>query len=222
MLGIERQRLANAGHRSVAVCEWRVTAPCRLTDVKAGGRGVARLPEPVLMSNPSASPIQGSQLPLGAVLGRLSQADLALVLANARLLESTTSPLQRQGLLRGKNVALLCASPDDLDALLFQRAASELGAHVSHIRPDLPEPSSSPVFRHTAQMLGRLYQAVECEGIGPGVVADLGRVAGIPVYDALASRGHPLAALAELLDGGADEERNRRLIVQAVLVSTIG
>ena len=174
------------------------------------------------MSDPSASPIRGSLLPLGAVLGRLSDSDRALVLANARLLESTTSPLQRQRLLRGKNVALVCASPDDPDALLFQRAASELGAHVSHLRPDLPEPSSTEVFRHTAQMLGRLYQAVECEGVGSGVVADLGRAAGIPVYDALASRRHPLAALADSLDGGAGEERNRRLIVQAVLVSTIG
>jgi len=174
------------------------------------------------MFDSSASPIRGSQLPPGAVLGRLSPADTALVLANARLLERTTSPLQRQGLLRGKNVALLSASPDDVDALLFQRAASELGAHVSHIRPDLPEPSSSAVFRHTAQMFGRLYQAVECEGIVSGVVADLGRVAGIPVYDALASRRHPLAALADSLDGGAADERNRRLIIQAVLVSTIG
>jgi ornithine carbamoyltransferase len=174
------------------------------------------------MFNSSASPIRGSQLPPGAMLGRLSPVDTALVLANARLLESTASPLQRQGLLRGKNVALLCASPDDVDAMLFQRAAAELGAHVSHIRPDLPEPSSSEVFRHTAQMLGRLYQAVECEGIASGVVADLGSAAGIPVYDALASRRHPLAALADSLDGGADDERNRRLIVQAVLVSTIG
>ena len=174
------------------------------------------------MSDPSASPIRGSLLPLGAVLGRLSSTDRALVLANARLLEATTSPLQRQGLLRGKNVALVCASTDDHDALLFQRAASELGAQVAHIRPDLPEPSSSSVFRDTALMLGRLYQAVECEGLAPGVVADLGRLAGIPVYDALASRRHPLAALADTFDGGAEEERNRRLIVQAVLVSTVG
>ena len=135
---------------------------------------------------------------------------------------ATTSPLQRQGLLRGKNVALLCASPDDLDALLFQRAASELGAHVSHIRPDLSEPSSSPVFRHTAQMLGRLYQAVECKASGR---------ASSPISAASpASRcttPWPAAAIPSphwptLLDGGADEERNRRLIVQAVLVSTIG
>ena len=174
------------------------------------------------MSHPSTSPIRGSLLPVGAVLGRLSPGDLSLVLGNARLLEATTSPLQRQGLLRGKNVAIVCASPDDPEALRFQRAAAELGAHVSHIRPDLPEPGRGAMFRETARMLGRLYQAVDCEGVGPAVVAALGRHAGIPVYDALASRQHPLADLAGSLDGGADEERNRRLIVQAVLLSTIG
>ena len=173
------------------------------------------------MSDPSASPILSS-LPAGASLGRLSPGDLALVLGNARLLEGRTSPLERQSLLRGKNLALICASANDADALLFQRAALDLGAHVAHIRPDLSEPSTSAVFKHTARMLGRLYQGVECQGLPPAVVAEVGREAGIPVYDAVASRNHPLAQLARFLDGGEAEERNRRLIVQAVLVSTVG
>ena len=173
------------------------------------------------MSDPSASPILRS-LPAGASLGRLSPGDLALVLANARLLEDKTSPLERQGLLRGKNLALICAAANDDDALLFQRAALDLGAHVAHIRPDLSEPSTSAVFKHTARMLGRLYQAVECQGLPPAVVSEVGREAGIPVYDALASRDHPLAHLARFLDGDGEDERNRRLIVQAVLVSTVG
>ena len=174
------------------------------------------------MSDPSASPIRSSLLRAGASLDRLSPGDLALVLANARLLEGSTSPLERQSLLRGKNLALICASADDADALLFQRAALDLGAHLAHIRPDLSEPSTSAVFKHTARMLGRLYQAVECQGLPPAVVAEVGREAGIPVYDALASRDHPLAHLARFLDGGEEDERNRRLVVQAVLVSTIG
>ena len=173
------------------------------------------------MSDPSASPILRS-LPAGASLGRLSPGDLALVLGNARLLEDKTSPLERQGLLRGKNLALICASADEADALCFQRAALDLGAHVSHIRPDLSEPSTTAVFKHTARMLGRLYQAVECQGLEPAVVAEVGREAGIPVYDGLASRSHPLAHLARFLDGGEEDGRNRRLVVQAVLVSTIG
>jgi hypothetical protein len=98
------------------------------------------------MSDPSASPILSS-LPAGAILGRLLPGELALVLANARLLERRTSPLERQSLLRGKNLALICASANDADAQLFQRAALDLGAHVAHIRPDLSEPSSSAVFQ---------------------------------------------------------------------------
>jgi ornithine carbamoyltransferase len=174
------------------------------------------------MSDSSASPIRSSLLPPGANLDCLAPGDLALVLANAQLLEGTISPLERRSLLRGKNLALICASADDAEALLFQQAALDLGAHLAHIRPDLSEPGDSPVFRHTARMLGRLYQAVECQGVKAPVVAELGREAGIPVYDALASRSHPLAHLARLLEGGEEDERNRRLIVQAVLVSTIG
>jgi len=174
------------------------------------------------MSDPSASPIRSSLLPAGASLGRLSPDDLELVLANARLLEGTASPIERQSLLRGKNLALICAAADDADALRFQQAALDLGAHLAHIRPDLSEPSSSAVFKHTARMLGRLYQAVECQGVPPAIVAEVGREAGIPVYDGLASSAHPLASLARFLDGGEEDERNRCLIVQAVLVSTVG
>jgi ornithine carbamoyltransferase len=57
--------------------------------------------------------------------------------------------------------------------------------------------------------------------VQPAVVAEVGREAGIPVYDALAGRDHPLAHLARFLDGGEEDERNRRLVVQAVLVSTV-
>ncbi len=166
--------------------------------------------------------MRSSLLSFGARLDHPSAGDLEVVLGNARLLQRAADPLQRQGLLRGKNLALLCESADGADATLFRRAASELGAHVSHIRPSLSDLSVLDVRRHTARMLGRLYQGIECQGLPADLVSEVGREAGIPVYDGVASETHPFACLASLLDGGESVENNRRLILQAVLMSTIG
>lgn len=166
--------------------------------------------------------MRSSLLPSGTRLDHLSPGDLELVLANARLLQRAADPLQRQGLLRGKNLALMCESADGADATLFRRAAVELGAHVSHIRPSLSELSIPEIRRHTARMLGRLYQGIECQGLPSDLVSEVCREAGIPVYDGVASQTHPFARLASLLDGGESQENNRQLILQAVLVSTIG
>ena len=152
--------------------------------------------------------------PVGAI-------DLELVLANARLLQQTIDPLHRQTLLRGRNLALMCETADSVEATRFRDAATDLGALVSHLRPGLADLSAPDVRRHTARMLGRLYQGIECQGLPPAVVGEIAREAGIPVYDGVATPTHPLAGLASLLDDHVSPERNRQLIVQAVLVSTI-
>ena len=171
------------------------------------------------MSDPSASPILSS-LPAGAILGRLLPGELALVLANARLLERRTSPLERQSLLRGKNLALVCDSEKDADAILFRAAAAALGASVSHIRPDLAPPggAAGTALLRTARLLGRLYDGIECQGLAAAWVHQLGHDAGVPVFDGLASAAHPTAQLVEELAGTESPERKRQLIVQAALL----
>jgi ornithine carbamoyltransferase len=149
-------------------------------------------------------------------------AHFELVLANACLLQRAMRPFQRQGLLRGTNLALICESADDADAVVFLEAASDLGAHVAHIRPNLSDLHAPAVLQHTARMLGRLYQGIECQGLPADLVSRLGREAGIPVYDGVSRSEHPVAGLAKLLSGGESVEKGRQLIVQAVLMSTVG
>lgn len=173
-------------------------------------------------TDPSASTTRGSLLPPTASLDCLSPGDIALLLANARMLDRVEGAVERRTLLRGKNLALICESADEADAIFFQGAASALGAHVSHIRPSLSEPITLDVLQHTARMLGRLYEGVECQGLPSAVVREVGREAGIPVYDGLATGRHPIVRLADLLNGGRSDAKRRELIVQAVLVSTIG
>ena len=161
--------------------------------------------------------------------------DVSVVLEHARALQLAAEAGGLRTLLRGRKLGLLCeidtnadngsdADSDDGregDAALFRRAALELGAHVAHIRPSLNERSTPREVQHTASMLGRLYDAVECQGMAAALVHQMGVDAGVPVYDGVASRRHPTARLVDLLDGDASARDKRRFVLQAVLLSTI-
>ena len=115
----------------------------------------------------------------------------------------------------------MCEADESGDAALFRRAAVELGAHVAHIRPSLTEMSTPQDVQHTARMLGRLYDAVECQGMAPDLVHQMGIDAGVPVYDGVASPHHPTAKLDGLLGGDSSPLDKRRFVLQAVLLSTV-
>lgn len=150
----------------------------------------------------------------------MSPRELNTVLTSARALQRAAQAGTTQPLLRGKNLGLFCEIDDD-DAALFRRAALELGAHVAHIRPSLSDSSTPEEIQHTARMLGRLYDGVECQGMAPSLLRQIGDLAGVPVYDGVASPRHPTAKLAEQLGGDTSPVDNRRFVLQAVLLSTL-
>lgn len=154
-------------------------------------------------------------------IDEMSQSDLAIVLEHARTLRLAAHDDAIQPLLRGRNLALLSEADGGEDATLFRRAAVELGAHVAHVRPSLSEQSTPDQVRKTAKMLGRLYDALECHGLDPDLVRQVGREAGVPVYCGLASPGHATAALVQLIVGDEPPADKRRFVLQAVLLSTI-
>ena len=126
-----------------------------------------------------------------ANLDRLSASDSDALLANARFLQRASEP--RLTLLGGKKLALLCDSGEGADVLLFREAASELGAHVSLIRPRLSDAQKLKEVQHTAWLLGRRYDGTECQGLSHELVDLVRRESGIPVFGALASERHPTA-----------------------------
>jgi len=143
------------------------------------------------------------------------------VLATARLLQRDGPGAESSRLLlRGKNLGLVCESEGDADALLFRSAASALGASVSHIRPDPAgaRPPAGTRLLDSARVLGRLYDGIECQGLTAALVRQLGREAGVPVFDRLAGARHPTAKLAQRLAGAGSPEEKRLLILQAVLL----
>jgi ornithine carbamoyltransferase len=72
-----------------------------------------------------------------------------------------------------------------------------------------------------ARLLGRLYDAVACQGLPEKVVTRLRQHTAIPVYDGIASPRHPIARVADMLDDLGSQHERRRLVLQAVLLGTI-
>ena len=149
--------------------------------------------------------------------------DVAALLACARTLAHAASAGTTQPLLRGKNFGLMCEADDggDGEAALFRRAAQDLGAHVAHIRTSLSASSTPHEIQHTARLLGRLYDAVECQGMAAALVQRVGEDAGVPVFAGVASATHPTAGLAAQLAGETAPSDARRFVLQAVLLATL-
>jgi ornithine carbamoyltransferase len=143
------------------------------------------------------------------------------LLAQARALRSAAQAGALQPLLRGKRLGLLCEDEAGEDAELFRHAAQELGADVAHIRPSLSSLSSGRQVEHTARVLGRLYDALECQGMARELVDRIRLKADVPVYDGLASVRHPSAGLASQLDPEVPAADARRYLLQAALIASL-
>jgi ornithine carbamoyltransferase len=153
----------------------------------------------------------------------LSEQDTGALLARACELQHAARAGAAPRALRGKNIGVLCAAADDDgDAALFERAASAQGAQVARVHASLSELSSPQEVLHTARLLGRLYDAVDCVGMTPDLVRRIGAEAGVPVFERIASPRHPTARLAAQLDGDASDDARRCLVIQAVLLSALG
>jgi len=175
------------------------------------------------MHPPTAAMLPTPQLNRGDIVAPMPTVDARTVLANARALQrAARAGAASPSPLRGKNFGLWCEAIDDADAALFRSAATELGAHVAHVRPSLTANSTLLEVQHTARVLGRLYDAVECLGMAPALVAQVSRWAGVPVFDGIACADHPTAALAAQLDHvDTTSAENRRTVLQAVLLSAV-
>ena len=121
--------------------------------------------------------------------------------------------------LLGKHLALVCEQ-EGPDAELFRQAGIGLGARVTTLRPTLGDASSHAEVVRTSRLLGRLYDAVECQGIEPRLVRQIRTAADIPIFEGVASSGHSSAHLDAQL-GGTDLKANRLFIVQAMLLEAI-
>jgi ornithine carbamoyltransferase len=146
------------------------------------------------------------------------QAAAQSLLQRARELQRL--PARYEQVLQGRRLGLMSATPDGEDARLFERAARGLGAYVALIAP--PEAGVGPQqLDDIGRLLGRLYEAVECQGLGPAVVDQLAAAGNVPVFDGLADASHWLADLASDWADPAPLPQRRCWLVQAMLLAAL-
>jgi len=119
-------------------------------------------------------------------LDALPAAERQRVLDMAAALERSARAGRPLQALRGKNLAVLCEDATCPHLELFRRAAGELGARVTHIRPSEALDVSTRAPDALGHLLGRLYDAIDCHGIAPDTVERLERTTGRPVFSDLA------------------------------------
>ncbi len=132
-------------------------------------------------------------------LDNLSSADVVVLLDTASSLKKADREGHPLRPLRGKNIAVMCESPGDPALARFTSAAAALGAQVAHIRPSSSRITQPDASHETAVVLGRLYDAIECEGMPLSLVQEVERSAGRPVFNGLAAANHPLRVLGDLM-----------------------
>src|SRR5678816_57251 len=148
------------------------------TDVEVGGldgRQAATIRRRIPLRHRAvrAPPVAALFMHLSATSGSVASPasmtprDVSVLLEQARALQRAVEEGGVGAQLKGKNLGLLCDVDDSPEAVLFRRAATELGAHVSHIRPRLTEASPDHEVLHTGRLLGRLDDAGECRGLAP-------------------------------------------------------
>ena len=151
------------------------------------------------------------------LLAPMNDTELAALFSSAMALQHAATSGHGRILLRGKNIGLLSETPDDAAATLFIAAAQGLGAQVALIRPShagLLRPETAPA---TTRMLGRLYDAIECQGLPTGLVEQMRLQSGVAVLESHSALEACPPEWSDALQTKSPAELER-LLVQAILV----
>jgi ornithine carbamoyltransferase len=106
---------------------------------------------------------------------------------------------REEQLLVGKEIALIFEKDSTRTRCAFEVAAYDQGAHVTFIGPSGSHMGHKETVKDTARVLGRMYDAIEYRGFGENVADELGKWAGVPVYNGLTDEWHPTQILADFL-----------------------
>jgi ornithine carbamoyltransferase len=104
-----------------------------------------------------------------------------------------------QQCLKGKSIALIFEKASTRTRCSFEVAALDQGAHVSYLGPSGSQIGQKESMRDTARVLGRIYDAIEYRGYGQDIVEELGKYAGVPVWNGLTNEFHPTQILADFM-----------------------
>ena len=101
--------------------------------------------------------------------------------------------------LTGKNIVLLFEKTSTRTRCSFEVAGNDLGMGVTYLDPASSQMGNKESLEDTAKVLGRMFDGLEYRGFDQDIVEDLGRYAGIPVWNGLTTEFHPTQMLADVL-----------------------
>ncbi len=101
--------------------------------------------------------------------------------------------------LKNKNIALIFEKASTRTRCAFEVAAYDQGARVTYLGPSGTQIGQKESMKDTARVLGRMYDGIEYRGFGQDIVEELGKYAGVPVWNGLTNEFHPTQILADFL-----------------------
>jgi ornithine carbamoyltransferase len=101
--------------------------------------------------------------------------------------------------LKGKNIALIFEKASTRTRCAFETAAFDQGARVTYLGPEGSHIGKKETMKDTARVLGRMYDGIEYRGFGQEIVEELGKYAGVPVWNGLTNEWHPTQILADFM-----------------------
>lgn len=101
--------------------------------------------------------------------------------------------------LKEKNIALIFEKASTRTRCAFETAAFDQGARVTYLGPTGSQIGKKESMKDTARVLGRMYDGIEYRGFGQKIVEELGKYAGVPVWNGLTNEFHPTQILADFL-----------------------
>lgn len=121
-----------------------------------------------------------------------------LLKLSAELKEAKYAGTEQQK-LKGKNIALIFEKDSTRTRCAFEVAALDQGAHITYLGPSGSQIGKKESMKDTARVLGRMYDGIEYRGYGQQIVEELGKYAGVPVWNGLTTEFHPTQILADFL-----------------------
>lgn len=128
-----------------------------------------------------------------------SPKEIAFLLELSESLKKAKYSGTEQPHLINKNIALIFEKASTRTRCAFEVAAFDQGAKVTYLGPSGSQIGQKESMKDTARVLGRMYDGIEYRGYAQEIVEELGKYAGVPVWNGLTDEYHPTQILADFL-----------------------
>jgi len=101
--------------------------------------------------------------------------------------------------LIGRHLALIFEKPSTRTRIAFEVATAQQGGHTTILEPGSSQIGLKESIADTAQVLSRLFDAIEYRGASHADLVELAQAAQVPVYNGLTDSWHPTQVLADFM-----------------------